>query len=91
MEIKQQLHVDFYSFLNELAKNFPEVFDNNPYKYYRWEDAVLDYIDILRLEPEASYILRRPDKMTPYHMVNEYIESMFNEYFPNSNLIYLDA
>lgn len=84
-----EIHMDIYEFINFLEKQYDN-FKGNPYAYYRWQDALFDYMDIVRTSPGESYMLMRPDTLTPKSWISEYIEDIFKEYFPDKYVVYLD-
>ena len=83
-------HMDMYDFISFLNKEYL-MFEDNLYAFYRWQDAVYDYLDIGHIDSGSSYALRKPDNMTPRNWINDYIEDIFQEFFPNEDVIYLDA
>lgn len=84
-----EIHMNIYEFINFLEKQYDN-FKGNPYAYYRWQDALFDYMDIVRTSPGESYVLMKPDNLTPENWINEYIANIFHEYFPDKDRIYLD-
>ena len=81
--------MNIYEFIGFLEKQYDN-FKDNPYAYYRWQDALFDYMDIVRTSPGESYVLMKPDNLTSENWINEYITNIFHEYFPDKGRIYLD-
>ena len=81
--------MNIYDFIHFLNREYDD-FKGNPYAYYRWQDALFDYMDIVRTTPGESYVLMKPDNLTPKNWISEYIIDIFNEYFPDKGRIYLD-
>ena len=88
MNYTTYIHVDLYNLIWTCIKEFPEVANQS---YQEWHDAILEYIDEMRIEPEHSYYMRRPDDYQPQFWVNPYLETIFEEYFPDNKAIYLDS
>lgn len=84
------IHISFSHFIYYLINKYLNVI-YSPYAYIRWEDAVKDYLDVYTIEEGIGYPLFRPDNMTPNHWINEYIENIFKENFPESHIVYLEG
>ena len=84
-----EIHMNIYEFINFLNKQY-DIFKDNPYAYDRWQNALFDYMDIIRTTPGESYVLMKPDDLTLKAWINEYITNIFYEYFPDTDRIYLD-
>lgn len=84
-----EIHMNIYDFINFLHKQY-DTFKDSPYAYDRWQDALFNYMDIVRTTPGESYILMKPDDLTLKNWINEYITDIFHEYFPDTDRIYLD-
>jgi hypothetical protein len=81
--------MNIYDFIYFLHKQY-DTFKDNPNAYNRWQDALFDYMDITKTISGESYILMKPDDLTPKNWINEYITNIFYEYFPDTDRIYLD-
>lgn len=84
-----EIHMNIYEFIHFLNKRY-NIFKDNPYAYDRWQNALFDYMDIIRTTPGESYVLMKPDNLTVKNWINEYITNIFYEYFPDTDRIYLD-
>lgn len=84
-----EIHMNIYDFINFLHKQY-DTFKDSPYAYDRWQDALFNYMDIVRTTPGGSYTLMKPDDLTLKNWINEYITDIFHEYFPDTDRIYLD-
>jgi len=84
-----EIHMNIYNFILFLNREY-DTFKGHPYAFSRWQDALFNYMDIVRTSPGESYVLMKPDNLTPENWINEYITDIFHEYFPDKDRIYLD-
>lgn len=84
-----EIHMDIYEFINFLHQQY-DTFKDSPNAYDRWQDALFDYMDITKTNPGESYMLMRPDGLTPKSWISDYIADIFHEYFPDKYVVYLD-
>ena len=87
---RTEIHMNIYDFINFLRRKY-DIFKNSLYAFYRWQDSLFDYMDITRTTPDESYVLMKPDDLTPDTWINDYITNIFYEYFPGKDRIYLDG
>ena len=87
--IKSEIHININDLVCYFEKTYP-IFNDNKYTYSKWFDALLDYLDIFSTDSGCSYMLYRPDKMTPSHWINKYIGYLFHDCFPDMDMVYLD-
>ena len=91
MILERYIHINFYTLINTCMNDFPETYADSQYRFSNWENAIIDYLDIYKVESDIAYPMRRPDAYTPGSWVNGYINRIFDKYFPNEQIVYVDG
>jgi hypothetical protein len=86
--IVTEVHIYLHRLICYFEETYP-IFDPK-YSYNKWQDAIMDYLDVNSIEQGCSYALYRPNHYTPDHWINQYIMILFHDYFPDFQRIYID-